>query len=93
MNPQSNQIQQAGQETAHNYATVTSPDTPLAPALPALPAIREASIQQPMLPCVLPLAPLRTGQNTAPVLAAGMKRSASDVSSSQSLEAQVELAL
>ena len=93
MNPLSNRAPQAEQETAHDDATLISSDTYPAPAVPVMPAVREVANQQPMLPGLPPPAPLRTGQNTAPVLAVGMKRSASDVRSSQSSEAQVELAL
>jgi ankyrin repeat protein len=78
MNPLSNRTLQAEQETAHDDGTLISPDTFPAPAVPVMPAVREVAIQRPMLPALPPPASMCTGQNTAPVLAAGVKRSAAD---------------
>lgn len=44
-----------------------------APTVPVMRAFREVDVQDPTLPALQPPAPLRTGQNTAQVLAAGMK--------------------
>ena len=78
MNPLSNRTSQAEQETAHDDGTLISPDTSPAPAVPVMPAVREVAIQQPMLPALPTPASMSTGQNTAPTLAAGVKRSAAD---------------
>ena len=62
----------------HDSPAFTVSDTSPAPTVPVMPSMREVDALPPIRPFIPPPAPVRTGQNTVPVLAVGMKRSAAD---------------